>query len=302
MANLTSQRTMAAHYEPNWKLTQAHNLKCYNCGYAESPGSGTFDEHQQSLVFHLIGDTHIGPESTVLDVGCGIGGPSGMIFDRYQPRRLIGVEYLAASAVTADERQRGRDQRPRFVQGDAHHLPMADGSVDVIFNLESALHYPDKDKFLGECARVLKPGGTLCLGDITTNLKVLFRAASLMNGMPSQFNSNLYLWSPDEYFEGFTKYGFDVVWHEEASRNVARSLTDGRRELSGLGFWKTRGFRARLVYLRFLEEHLQNAELLYDLFRVVKSDGTSNPKDHGHHGHGSSHGHGNGGHGKAGHH
>jgi SAM-dependent methyltransferase len=50
------------------------------------------------------------------------------------------------------------------VKGDALSLPFADGSVDVILNIEAS-HVYFGDRFLGEVRRALKPGGSLALID-----------------------------------------------------------------------------------------------------------------------------------------
>jgi len=42
-------------------------------------------------------------------------------------------------------------------------MPFADASFDLVWSLESGEHMPDKVKFLQECYRVLKPGGTLIM-------------------------------------------------------------------------------------------------------------------------------------------
>jgi SAM-dependent methyltransferase len=42
-------------------------------------------------------------------------------------------------------------------------LPFADGSVDAIVNLQTIEHLWDQDRFLRECARVLRGGGLLLL-------------------------------------------------------------------------------------------------------------------------------------------
>ncbi len=261
---------MQAHYQPNWRLTQAHGLSGYNCGYAETPGCGTFDAHQRSLVWRLIGETAIGPETTLLDVGCGIGGPAGWIMDRFGPRHVLGLEYLSSSVHAAHERASEMQRPPRFIQGDAHKLPLADASVDVIFNLESALHYPDKKTFIGECRRALRPGGVLCLGDITTPHKRLFAMATLLNKLPTQFNSNVRLWSTSDYESTFVAQGFELLWQECASKRVADSLADGLGEIRARGWAASAGFRARCVYLAFLEKLLRSGRLNYDLFRVRK--------------------------------
>lgn len=275
-----SQRTLEAHYLPNWRLTQAHGLSGYNCGYAAKRGDASFHQHQQALVWRLIGDLPIGPESTVVDVGCGIGGPAGWIAQRYRPRRLIGVEYLWSSVAAAQARAAEDDDRangippsarPIFVQGDAHRLPLADASVDVIFNLESALHYPDKRTFIAECRRVLAPGGALCLGDITTSHPRLFAPARLLNWLPSQFNSNVWLWSPKDYRRAFDAEGLELVRHEEASRPVADSLADGIAEIRDRGPASMKGFRGRFFYLAMLEKLLRAGLLRYDLFNLRRS-------------------------------
>lgn len=266
-----SQRTLEAHYRPNWNLVQAHGLSGYNCGYADERGRESFNEHQHNLVWRLIGDVPIGPDATVLDVGCGIGGPAGWIAERFHPRRLIGVEYLWSSVSAAEARANRQDARPTFVQGDAQKLPLADASVDVVFNLESALHYPDKRRFIAECRRVLKPGGVLCLGDITTNQKWFFAPIRLMNGLPSQFNSNIRLWSPRDYRRAFDAESLELFRHEEASRQVADSLADGIAEIMNRGLSAAHGYRARFFYLAFLEKLLRAGLLRYDLFAVRRS-------------------------------
>ncbi len=267
-----SQETLEAHYRPNWELTQAHGLLGYNCGYAASRGAAPFTEHQKELVWRLIGDTPVGREATVLDVGCGIGGPAGWIFERYGPRRLIGLEYLGSSVQAAEERWRAaapdQSSRPRFIQGDAHRLPLADGTVDVIFNLESALHYRDKEAFISECARVLRPGGTLCLGDITTFRRRMFAPVEWLNSLPSQFNSNVHLWSSVRYKEALRAAGFSLLRHEEASRAVADSLADGLEEIRRRGWRASKGFRGRTGFLGVLALMLRRKWLHYDLFRA----------------------------------
>ena len=265
-----SQRTLEAHYRPNWEIAQAHGLTGYNCGYAERRGCGTFSEHQQSLVWRLLGDTVIDDTATVLDVGCGIGGPSGWIFKRYHPGRVIGLDYLGSNVQAAEERWRGRVDRPIFLQGDAHRLALDDASVDVIFNLESALHYAEKDVFIRECRRLLKPGGTLCLGDITTHKKLLFAPVSLLNKLPSQFNSNVHLWSGCDYKDAFRQHGFEVLRHEEASGPIADSLADGLQEIKRYGWRASRGFRGRTLFLYALQFFMKKGQLTYDLFRAVR--------------------------------
>lgn len=268
-----SQRSLEVFYEPNLRLARAHALQGYNAGYAESRGHANFDQYQKDLVWRLLGDVEIGPESTVLDVGCGIGGPSGWIFERYRPARLIGIEYCAKSARTAEERWAGRPQRPIFLQGDAHCLPVPDRSVDVIFNLESALHYADKRKFISECLRALKPGGVLCLGDITTRYRRTFAVLGMLNLLSGQFSTHARLWDAPDYLATFESLGFQLIRHERVTRQSADSLADGLRDVFRAGFRAARGFRGRVYYLWFMQKLLRYNWLNYDLFTLAKPRG-----------------------------
>ncbi len=164
-----SQRTMEAHYRPNWNLTQAHGLTGYNCGYAASPGCESFDEHQRSLVWRLLGDTTIDGEATVLDVGCGIGGAARFIAAEIGCR-VTGIdltpEYIAA-AKSLTERT-GLAGLARFELASALDMPFADAAFDAAITFHVAMNIKDRPALYGEIARVLKPGATLCIYDVMT--------------------------------------------------------------------------------------------------------------------------------------
>ena len=265
-----AQQSLEVFYELNLRLTQAHGLLGYNAGYAEARGEATFDQYQKNLVWRLLGDVDIGSRSTVLDVGCGIGGPSGWICERYHPARLIGIEYCASSVRTAEQRWAGKARRPIFLQGDAHCLPVPNQSVDVIFNLESALHYADKRKFISECMRVLKPGGVLCLGDITTRHRRTFAVLGTLDLVISQFSTHARLWSSSDYIAAFESLGFQLIRHEQVTRQAWNSLADGLDDVGRVGWSAAHGYRGRFFYLYFVARLLRYKMLDYDLFAVEK--------------------------------
>jgi MPBQ/MSBQ methyltransferase len=101
--------------------------------------------------------------TTVLDVGCGIGGSS----------RLLARDYgFAVTGITISPQQveRARQLTPpgvtaQFLVDDAMALSFADGSFDVVWSVEAGPHMPDKAIFAKELLRVLKPGGVLVVAD-----------------------------------------------------------------------------------------------------------------------------------------
>jgi ubiquinone/menaquinone biosynthesis C-methylase UbiE len=45
-------------------------------------------------------------------------------------------------------------------------MPFEDASFDVVIGQEAWCHVPDKPRLIAECARVVKPGGTIAFTDI----------------------------------------------------------------------------------------------------------------------------------------
>jgi MPBQ/MSBQ methyltransferase len=101
--------------------------------------------------------------TTVLDVGCGIGGSS----------RILAKEYgFEVTGITISPQQVRRateltpeDVTAKFQVDDALALSFPDNSFDVVWSIEAGPHMPDKAKYAQEMMRVLKPGGTLVVAD-----------------------------------------------------------------------------------------------------------------------------------------
>ncbi len=108
--------------------------------------------------------TSQGKPQNILDVGCGIGGASLYLAEKFDAR-VTGITLSPVQANRAIERAQaaGLSATADFKVANALDLPFADDSFDLVWSLESGEHMPDKVKFLQECYRVLKPGGRLML-------------------------------------------------------------------------------------------------------------------------------------------
>lgn len=111
-----------------------------------------------------MGLTH---EMKVLDVGCGVGGPSRFLAVQYGCH-VTGVdltEEFCKVARDLAERVRLRDLLS-YRQADALDLPYRDEEFDAAWTQHVQMNIEDKQRFYAELFRVLKPGGKLGLYEI----------------------------------------------------------------------------------------------------------------------------------------
>ena len=134
--------------------------------YGSPPRSKDFLTAKADFVHEMVrwgGLEALPAGTTVLDVGCGIGGSS----------RILAKDYgFAVTGVTISPQQVKRAQEltveglnAQFLVDDAMHLSFPDGSFDVVWSIEAGPHMPDKAIFAKELLRVLKPGGVLVVAD-----------------------------------------------------------------------------------------------------------------------------------------
>jgi SAM-dependent methyltransferase len=115
----------------------------------------------------LLDQLGIGPESHVLDIGSGIGGPARTIARRYGAR-VTGIDLTPefVDAARALSRMCGTEGSVSFVAGSATDLPFPDDVFDVALLLHVGMNIPDKPGLFAEAARVVRPGGTFAVYDV----------------------------------------------------------------------------------------------------------------------------------------
>lgn len=101
-----------------------------------------------------------GAGATVLEVGCGIGSLAAWFATRVTGGSVIGVDFSAPTIARAVRLARGATiSNLAFLQGDVYHLPVHDGTVDVVVCKSLLCVLRDVDRAVLEMRRAVKPGG-----------------------------------------------------------------------------------------------------------------------------------------------
>ena len=109
--------------------------------------------HQHFLADRLA----LKPEMHVLDVGCGVGGPTGNLA-RYSGASFVGINNNAYQIERAKLHTRDVASLCRFIHGNYMQIPEDDDRYDAAIAIESMPHAPDKTAAFREILRVLRPG------------------------------------------------------------------------------------------------------------------------------------------------
>jgi len=135
--------------------------------YGDPPRRRDFRAAKVDFVHELVrwsGLDRLPAGSRLLDVGCGIGGSARILARDY------GFEVLAIS-ISPAQIARARQLTPpglehcRFAVMDALALDLPDGSFDAVWSVEASPHMPDKQRYVDELLRVLRPGGLISIAD-----------------------------------------------------------------------------------------------------------------------------------------
>jgi MPBQ/MSBQ methyltransferase len=134
--------------------------------YGSPPRRKDFLKAKADFVHEMVrwsGLDKLPPGTTVLDVGCGIGGSSRLLAQNYG-FKVTGIT-ISPQQVKRAQQLTPKELDVQFKVDDALALSFPADSFDVVWSIEAGPHMPDKALFAAELMRVLKPGGALVVAD-----------------------------------------------------------------------------------------------------------------------------------------
>jgi SAM-dependent methyltransferase len=211
--------------------------------YAGQEGFMTVTEIRQ-----LAHRARIGPDTSVLDLCCGVGGPGRLIAaELHCP--YLGIDYSTSAIAIA--RNAAGALPCRFAQ--AHIPPLPGGRYGVVLLLETMLAFPDKGVLFREVAHVLVPGGRFaCTVEEGRPLTVMERAE-----MPDA--DTVWLIGLEDLTSLLAEVGLSVTWQQQCT------ATQQATAAALLQSFRTHSAEiARLIGMQALNELIAAHELWSD--------------------------------------
>jgi len=153
-------------------------------------------------------ELEIGPDQSVLDVGCGPATALPDLLELNQNRGYIsGIDpTLAFIEYARQKAARLGAAQARYEVGDARKLEIASGSVDVAFCDKVLLHVGPAEAILSEMLRVVRPGGRLGAMEYDCDSWIL-------NGRDVGLTRRVIEANRDEQYDGFMGRKLPGLFH-----------------------------------------------------------------------------------------
>lgn len=126
-----------------------------------------FHGRGRTATTELAGLLKIAARDRVIDVGCGLGGPSRFLAHRFGCK-VSGIDLTPGFIRTAQMLTRllKLEHLVDHQVASALDLPFPDQSFDVVWSQNVAMNIADRRRYYGEMRRVLKPGGRLGISEV----------------------------------------------------------------------------------------------------------------------------------------
>lgn len=215
------------HVTDAWKEFMGDN---FHFGYFETEDM-ELPRATDVMIDKMLELCDISKDSRVLDVGCGIGGPAFYIHEKFGCA-IDGISTsergVQLAAMTSEEK--GFDD-VKFKVADGRSTGFPDGTLDIVWVMETSHLITKKKDFMKECFRVLKEDGTLLLCDLIQAKPIAIHRG--LYQLISRFREYYHLlktWGPSQlltlgiYCDHLKEAGFHEITVIDITENVIPTL------------------------------------------------------------------------------
>ncbi len=203
---------------------------------------------REHIISYVFASQFVG-NKVVLDVACGNGYGSSYLMSK-GARRVIGGD-MAQEAI-AQAKEYYRKDGIEFILLDATRLPYQDDSFDAVVSFETIEHIAEYEKFLSECRRVLRDGGTFICS--TPNVQTPGAEKAINPYHINEFSSEQLYHLLSGYFNGMKLFGQSFVNREK---------TDIKQRLANI-------VKTRLLWVPYIDKLIKLVtRFVFKEFRLV---------------------------------
>lgn len=223
----------------------------------------------RSATMELIQEAGLNESMKVLDVGCGIGGPTRAIVTEFGCN-VTGLDLCKEFCDAAEmiNIQLELDKKIKIRQGNALDMPFDDESFDFVMVQHVLMNIKNKNDLLSQIHRVLCPQGRLALYEICAGLNTPIIYPVMWANDPS-IN---FLINPNEFRQLIKDNGFIELSWKDGTAKVLEGFQIRKSKQSSTRPSKTQPINYGLIF-KNLKEKARNLIRNYEEGRIVVIQG-----------------------------
>jgi len=144
-----------------------HEVKAKMKATWEDGNYASFAKYMENGAIEILENWGLPKCQRLLDVGCGSG--QSAIPAAQQGHNVVGIDIAENLIDHANARAEEEKLSVIFEVADAEALPYEDADFDTVISMIGAMFAPQPSKVVSEMARVLRPGGKLCMANWTAD-------------------------------------------------------------------------------------------------------------------------------------